>query len=254
MSVILLFISMAAFSYILLKADLTHMIFGTIVSPEPPIKTMSSEQYADVLALYRKESAPKKGDVTESGAQSATPQPVTEQRTVPVQTSEPGSIYQYTDANGMIVMVDDINKVPAKYRAKMKTSSGTYGQQRTVVDVQNNQIWVPVTFGHRGRTVTARLLLDTGATNTSISPALARRLGVQPAETTSGNATLADGRMVRTAHVIIDNVAVGPKVKRNLNVQVMPRSGDEETGLLGMNFLGEFPHIIEARTGIIRWQ
>ena len=45
-----------------------------------------------------------------------------------------------------------------------------------------------------------------------------------------------------------------PKVKRDLNLQIMPRSGNEETGLLGMNFLGEFPHIIEAKAGIIRWQ
>ncbi|MDD5106743.1 MAG: hypothetical protein PHC49_14120 [Desulfuromonadaceae bacterium] len=71
---------------------------------------------------------------------------------------------------------------------------------------------------------------------------------------TGGKATLADGSMVQTAHVVVDHVTVGPKAKRYLNVQIMPRSGNEETGLLGMNFLGDFPHIIEAKAGTIRWQ
>ncbi|MDD2734214.1 MAG: retropepsin-like aspartic protease [Desulfuromonadaceae bacterium] len=112
----------------------------------------------------------------------------------------------------------------------------------------------PLTIAHKGRTVTTLLLLDTGATNTSISPALARRLGVQTTETTGGKARLADGSMVQTAHVVVDSVTVGPKAKRYLTVQIIPRSGNEETGLLGMNFLGDFPHIIEARAGTIRWQ
>ncbi|RII29767.1 MAG: hypothetical protein CXR30_10660 [Geobacter sp.] len=136
----------------------------------------------------------------------------------------------------------------------MKMSPGVYGQQRTMVRVHNNQIWVPVTFVHKGRTVTALLLLDTGATSTSISPALARRLDVQAAETTVGAASLADGRVVRTAHVVVENATVGPKAKRNLNVQIMPRAGNEETGLLGMDFLGDFPHVIETKAGVIRWQ
>jgi len=167
---------------------------------------------------------------------------------------EPGAIYQYTDTSGLLVMVDDLNKVPSKYRSAMKTSPGSYGQQRTSVLVRDNQIWVPVALRHNGRTVTTRLLLDTGATNTTISPALASRLGIQAAETTRGRANLADGSMVQTALVNIDQVAVGPKMKRDLKVIIMPRSGSEETGLLGMNFLKDFPYILEASAGIIRWQ
>lgn len=34
----------------------------------------------------------------------------------------------------------------------------------------------------------------------------------------------------------------------------MPRAGSEETGLLGMDFLGDFPHVIDTKTGVIRWQ
>jgi len=255
MSGVLLIISIIALLSILLKMDLTGLVFGKIGVQEHPMNTMTNEQYAEVLTLWKQQYSERQDAALAPDKQLVAPMKLMEEKMIPpAPTHEPGSVYQYVDTNGMIVMVDDLDRVPTKYRTKMKISSGMYGQQRTTVNVQNNQIWVPVTIGHKGSSVTAMLILDTGATNTSISPALARRLGVQAAETTGGKAKLADGSMVQTSHVVVDHVMVGPKVKRSLNVQIMPRSGDEETGLLGMNFLGDFPHIIDARAGIIRWQ
>ena len=255
MTTVLILICISALLLLFINVDLTNMVFGKIGVQEPPMKSMTQAQYAEVLALAKQQKSEKPDVITGPDVQIAVPMQLeAEQRNTLAPNNEPGSIYQYIDSGGMIVMVDDLNKVPAKYRAKMKVSSGTYGQQRTAVKVQNNQVWVPVTITHKGRTVSTWLLLDTGATNTSISPALARRLGVQTTETTGGKATLADGSTVQTAHVVVDHVTVGPKAKRYVNVQIMPRSGNEETGLLGMNFLGDFPHIIEARAGTIRWQ
>ena len=255
MSGVLILIGMSALFYVLLKIDFTRLVFGQIGVQEPPMRTMTKEQYAEVIALAKQQNVEKQD--TASGPENQVEPPIQRvdgQRITSVQINETGSVYQYIDAGGMIVMVDDLEKVAVKFRSTMKTSSGMYGQQRTAVRVLNNQIWVPVTIAHKGRAVSTWLLLDTGATNTSISPALARRLGVQTTETTGGKVRLADGSMVQAAYVVVDHVTVGPKAKRNLNVQIMPRSGEEETGLLGMNFLGDFPHIIEARAGTIRWQ
>ena len=235
MTGVLIVISITSILFVLMRVDLLNTVFVKIGTPETPSNTITQEQYADALAVMKHQNIQKK-DTTPEIAPPL--EQATEHSSSSAQTNDSGSVYKYIDASGMIVMVDDLEKVPAKYRAKMKTSSGKYGQQRTAVKVQNNQIWVPVTFGHKGRTAATWLLLDTGATNTSISPAFARRLGVQVAETTSGNASLADGRMVQTAHVVVEHVTVGPKVKRGLNVQIMPRAGGEETGLLGMDFLG----------------
>ena len=255
MTSVLILVSITTLLYVLMNVDLKAAVFGKIGPREPSLETMSKEQYAEVLALAKQQNAQRQDTSPEPAIQIAAPkEQVTEQRAPSTKTKEPGSIYQYIDTSGMVVMVDDLEKVPVKYRAKMKTSSSMYGQQRTAVKMINNQIWVPVTLGHKGRMVTTWLLLDTGATNTSISPALAQRLGIQAADTNSGKATLADGRMVQTAHVVIDHVTTGPKVKRDLNVQILPRAGDEETGLLGMNFLSEFPHIVDTKAGIIRWQ
>lgn len=38
---------------------------------------------------------------------------------------------------------------------------------------------------------------------------------------------------MQAAHFVIDHVTVEPKIKRNLNVQNLPRAGNKVTGLLG---------------------
>jgi len=128
------------------------------------------------------------------------------------------------------------------------------GEQRTAVKVHDRQVWVPVSFAHRGRSASAWLLLDTGATNTLISTALARQLGVGATELTGGMARLADGSLVRTGDVVVDQVRVGPKEKRDLKVKIIPSAGDQGIGLLGLDFLGEFLFTIDSKNGVIRWQ
>jgi clan AA aspartic protease (TIGR02281 family) len=227
-------------------------VIGSSKSSPGKITLMSKERSNQIIAMWKQMAS----EQSQQPMQSQNPVEQAVQSKTPDQHQEviPGSIYKYTDESGLIVMVDNLEKVPQKYRNKMQVSGGAYGQQRTTVKVIYNQIWVPVTLTHRGRSVSTWLLLDTGATDTSISPTLAQRLGIQPAETIGGRATLADGRVVQTAHIVVDQVTVGPKSKQSVNVQIMPRTNEEETGLLGMNFLGDFAHIIETRASIIRWQ
>jgi predicted aspartyl protease len=89
--------------------------------------------------------------------------------------------FHYTDASGTVVIVDDESKVPAKYRKQMQTTTAEKDEpiEYTSVMVKNNKVLVPVTFSYRGTTVAARLLLDTGASMTTISTDLANRLGIR---------------------------------------------------------------------------
>ena len=242
-----------AIRFVYLSALRTNLTISSSKNSPGEVTLMSKERSNQIIALWKQTVSEQNQEQPQTQSPLEQPEQV---KTFDQQArvAKVGEIYKYTDANGMIVMVDDLERVPQKYRNRMQVSGGTYGQQRTAVKVVNNQIWVPVTITHRGRSASTWLLLDTGATNTSISPALAQRLGIQPAETNGGMATLADGRVVQTATAIVDQVTVGPKSKQSLNVQIMPRTNGEETGLLGMNFLGNFPHIIETGAGIIRWQ
>ncbi len=81
-------------------------------------------------------------------------------------------------------------------------------------------------------------LADTGATNVVLSPADARRLGIDPAGLVyTGQAMTANG-MVRTARVRLSDVQLGPFADDSLAVWV--NEADMDGSLLGMDYLGRF--------------
>jgi len=166
--------------------------------------------------------------------------------------------FQYIDQAGTVVMVDDESKIPAKYRKKTRTTkAGPAGDSKTTsVRLRGNQAIVPVRLSYRNSTVDAWLLLDTGATVTVISNSLADRLGIHPDNTESRLSQVADGRVVSTFRTRVDYLAVGPKLKYNAEVAIMPSGGPAMgfDGLLGMNFLGEFRYHVDVNNQTIEWQ
>jgi predicted aspartyl protease len=166
--------------------------------------------------------------------------------------------FQYTDQDGTVVMVDDESKIPKKYRKQTRTTKADPGGESTTtaVRVQNRQVLVPVRFNYRDRTVEAWLLLDTGATTTMISSNLANRLGIKPANTQGQLSRVADGRVVQSFRTDVDYMAVGPKIKHSATVSIMPSNGSGIgfDGLLGMNFLEDFPYRLDLNTQVIEWQ
>jgi clan AA aspartic protease (TIGR02281 family) len=157
-----------------------------------------------------------------------------------------GALFQYTDANGVVSIVDDIDKMPSSYKAREK--------QKTAITVDRNRIRVPVSIRYKGRTIVVRLILDTGASDTVITPSMAQRLGINLGDTTQGVSMIADGSKVTTYNVIADSVTVGPKTIRGIKLSILPNKDSEDQGLLGMNFLNEFPHMINMRARTINWQ
>jgi hypothetical protein len=166
--------------------------------------------------------------------------------------------YQYTDKDGTVVMVDDESKVPAQYRKRTRTTkvAPAVESRTTPVRLRGNQAIVPVRISYRTTTVDAWLLLDTGATVTVISKSLAERLGIRTDGTESRLSQLADGRVIETSRARVDSMTVGPKMKYNAEVAIVPSNGPAMgfDGLLGMNFLGEFRYRLDVNTQIIEWQ
>jgi len=165
--------------------------------------------------------------------------------------------FQYIDANGTLVMVDDASKVPKKYRKMMQATKAetTETVKCTGVIVKNNKVFVPVKFSYRGNTVETRLLLDTGASMTMITTDLANRLGIKPSNTERGLTRVADGRVLTTSITRLDYIAVGPKMKHNVQVSITPTTGSPVPfdGLLGMNFLSDFKYQLDVNTQTIDW-
>ncbi|MBC8017294.1 MAG: aspartyl protease family protein [Verrucomicrobia bacterium] len=168
--------------------------------------------------------------------------------------------FQYTDQNGTVVMVDDESKIPKKYRKQTRTTKADPGggsnTTTTAVRIKYNQVLVPVRFSYRNTTLDAWLLLDTGASTTLISTGLADRLGIKPDSTQLRLSQVADGRVVQTFRTHVDYMAVGPKMKHNAEVSIMPSNspGMGFDGLLGMNFLGDFPYHLDMNSQTIEWR
>ncbi len=121
--------------------------------------------------------------------------------------------------------------------------------------MRGNKVIVPVTLNFRSETVQARLLLDTGASITTISPNLAARLGIKPEHTRKSYGRVADGSVIAAYNTVVDYMQVGPKVKHSVEVAVLAMSGPSMgfDGLLGMNFLSDFRYHVNMGSQTIEW-
>ncbi|HEX9024550.1 MAG TPA: DUF4124 domain-containing protein, partial [Geobacteraceae bacterium] len=96
-----------------------------------------------------------------------------------------GEFYQYEDENGNINFTDNPASIPRKMKNKKRVrNDDTEAADSAVmrVRIEKNQVLVPVTVAYRGREVRATFLLDTGANTCTISPALANKLAINPAD------------------------------------------------------------------------
>ena len=86
--------------------------------------------------------------------------------------------------------------------------------------------------------VTAPLMVDTGASDTMISPKVAVALGLEGGEPV--RATLADGKQVMGRLVVLDSVAVADSRVEKSPAIVLAAPEPHVEGLLGMSFLKNF--------------
>jgi predicted aspartyl protease len=142
---------------------------------------------------------------------------------------------------------------PSEFLAgKLQSAYST--SRRTGVLIEGNSILVPVRLGYRNREVQTLLLLDTGATQTTIYRSVAHRLNFW--ETRRSSARVADGRTVASDTGTLDYIVIGPYKLSNFDVSVIDFHGNVELpkGLLGMNFLRTVRYDIDFDNQTIIWR
>jgi Aspartyl protease len=95
------------------------------------------------------------------------------------------------------------------------------------------------------------LLLDTGASHTLLTPAIARRLGLSPtADTPTKTLTRADGQLHTVPLVVCKALAVGKAVVEQLPVGItdVDPTAPAVEGLLGVDFLARFTVTLDYGT------
>jgi hypothetical protein len=133
-----------------------------------------------------------------------------------------------------------------------KLQSAYSTSRRTRVLIEGNRILVPVRLGYRNREVQTLLLLDTGATQTTIYRSVDQ---LNFWETRPSIAMVADGRTVASDTGTLEYIGVGPHKLSNFDVSVIDFHGNVELpkGLLGMNFLREVRYDIDFDNQTINW-
>lgn len=126
---------------------------------------------------------------------------------------------------------------------------------RTKVTVDGNRVLVPVTFREGDRAVQVVLLLDTGATTTTISPATASRLGIDMEKTARISGQVFGGGIIEGRSTRMDNTSVGPHTRTGMRIDIVPHMGPavKYDGLLGMDFLRGLKYHVDFKNEVINW-
>lgn len=139
-------------------------------------------------------------------------------------------------------------------RMNRKSSLAAVGSHReTPVIIENNRIMIPVEFGYNGSEHSTILVLDTGATDTTIYQEFADNFNIY--EHVDSKATVADGSIVRTKIANFDYMIVGPYKMNNAEITIMDFKGNRlSKGLLGMNFLKHVNYQVDYGRNVIKWE
>jgi predicted aspartyl protease len=124
---------------------------------------------------------------------------------------------------------------------------------KTPVEIRANKILVPVTINYAGQQTTVTLLLDTGASITTVNQFVAEQLNITGGEKSA--AVVAGGGILRTKRVSVQKISVGPKSISPHQIMVFEelKASRGYQGLLGQDFLKQFRYTIDYAEEIIHW-
>ena len=176
--------------------------------------------------------------------------------------------YKYEDKNGITFWVDAESKLPDIYRKKVTPNKESIDKSKsaseqihvdkpqysTKISIVNNVIIVPVVFRNKGRKVKARMILDTGASVTTLYSALASQLNLNKNRLTKARSINANGVPSDSLLTRVDHIEVDDKILANSEIVVIPSHGNiGADGLLGNSFLRFFNFTIDYEKQLLRW-
>jgi clan AA aspartic protease (TIGR02281 family) len=122
---------------------------------------------------------------------------------------------------------------------------------KVVLDMKDNATSIVIRNVKINNSITANFILDSGATYTSISPALARRLGIYPQNAPKVSIMTANG-LVNTYKVHLDSMEINGLVAKDVEVIILDLGTNRDvSGLLGLNFINKFRVTLDKKRLIL---
>ncbi len=158
-----------------------------------------------------------------------------------------GAVYTGTSMAGQTA--NQTNKRFIRDDGKVKVSTVSMDGKRVIVPLEREgkSFYVRLKLNNA---VSARFMLDTGASAMQVSSAMAKNLKLKVRRAQTVPVVLASGSYVRGRVLDIDEVAIGPAKVHNVKAIVLEQDNMGMTdGLLGMSFLENFIFSIDTKKG-----
>jgi len=170
--------------------------------------------------------------------------------------------YRWVDENGVTHITDNLHNVPPKFRGKVNRV-GTPDPPRVAepeikpplrkasipIERHGQVVVIQATLNNKRA---AKFIVDTGASYTLISNALARELSIDVGANTQTLPFQTANGVINAPVTSLDSITVGGMEIRDLPAAVHDAVPDPQVaGLLGLNFLSNFRMDIDTQKGVL---
>lgn len=137
-----------------------------------------------------------------------------------------------------------------------KISHSAAKEKMTEIQIRADGVFVPVTLVYGNREIQVSLLMDTGASITTLFTQAGEALYINLKNAQKAQGTVVGGGKIDAHRIKINNLIVGPNVFCDWNIFIVPNQEIDAKydGLLGMDVLSRMRYKIDFQKKVIIWE